>query len=329
MKIRLLGAGDVRRALPMRAAIEGMKLAFAQLSAGNTQTPQRTQLPIAEHDGVAIFMPAYLAGSSALAVKIVSVFPGNVARGMPSIHGLVLALDAQSGQPLAIIEGGALTAIRTGAASGAATDILARQDASSVAIIGSGVQARTQLEAVCTVRPIGDARVFSRNRQNAETFAAEMAGHGPIPQNITVARSADEAVRGADIVCTATSSSTPVFSGSALAHGAHVNAVGSFRTDMQEVDVETVAQSLIVVDSREAVKEEAGDLMIPIAQGMFSFDHIHAELGEIINGTKPGRPDATTITTFKSVGVAVQDAVAAQIALQRAQELGLGVEIDF
>lgn len=327
MKLLILTQEDVRRALPMANAIEGMKLAFAQLSAGGAAVPQRTQLPVAQHDGVSIFMPAYLAKSEALTVKIVSVFPENVERGLPSIHGIVVALDPRTGKPVALLEGGALTAIRTGAGSGAATDILARKDASVAAIIGSGVQARTQLEAVCTARSITKVRVYSPHTAHARTFAEEMAGRAPIPHDVEVSDSADDAVRGADIVCTATSSSTPVFSGSALAPGCHINAVGSFRTDMQEVDVETVRKSLVVVDSREAAREEAGDLMVPIEQGLLTFDHIHAELGEIVLGRRPGRTGAEQITFFKSVGVAVQDAIAARITLDNARRQGLGATI--
>lgn len=327
MKLLILNAEEVRRALPMASAIEGMKVAYAQMSAGQALVPQRTQLPIDEHNGISIFMPAYLPASKALAIKIVSVFPGNVMQGRPSIHGVVVALDSETGIPLALLEGSTLTAIRTGAGSGAATDLLARDTAASVAIIGSAVQARTQLEAVCTVRNIDEVRVYGPNRQHAETFAREMAGQGPIPDNIVVAESADRAVQGADIICTATSSTTPVFSGAVLAPGSHVNAVGSFRTDMQEVDVDAIRRALVVVDSRKAAREEAGDLMIPIAQGVFDFDHIHAELGEIVRGERPGRTSDEQITYFKSVGVAVQDAIAASIALDNARRWGLGNEV--
>lgn len=328
MKLLVLNQEDVRRALPMSEAIEGMKQAFAQLSAGDASVPQRTQLPVAQHNGISIFMPAYLADSDALAVKIVSVFPHNVRQDLPSIHGIVVALDSRTGIPVALLEGGSLTAIRTGAGSGAATDILARKDASVAAIIGSGVQARTQLEAVCTARSISNVRVYSPHAAHARAFAEEMGGRSPIPHDIEVSDSADDAVRGADIVCTATSSTTPVFSGSALAPGCHINAVGSFRTDMQEVDVETVRRSLVVVDSREAVREEAGDLMVPIEQGLLTFEHIYAELGEIVTGKRPGRIDAEQITFFKSVGVAVQDAIAGRIALDNARRQGLGDTIE-
>lgn len=324
MQLRILSAEEVRQALPMATAIAGMKGAFAQLATGEAHVPLRTQLAVPEHNGVAIFMPAYLSGTGDLAVKVVSVFPENVRREMPTIHGLVLAIDETTGRPLALLEGGTLTAIRTGAASGAATDLLAREDARSAAIIGSGVQARTQLEAVCTVRDIGEVRVFSPNRQHALAFAEEMVGRGPIPKNVTVAESADRAVRDADIICTATTATEPVFSGQLLSEGAHVNAVGSFRTDMQEVDVTTIRRSLVVVDDREAVMEEAGDLVIPIEAGEIDKSHIYAELGEISSGQKLGRTDRQQITTFKSVGVAVQDAVAASLALHHAEQEALG-----
>lgn len=308
----------------MAQAIAGMKGAFGQLSGGQANVPLRTQIAVPAHDGLSIFMPAYLEGTDDLAVKIVSVFPGNVERQLPTIHGVVLALDPQTGRPVALLEGGTLTAIRTGAGSGAATDLLAREDAGVVAIIGSGVQARTQLEAVCTVRDIAEVRVYSLNPEHARNFAAEMAGREPIPSVIEVSDTAAAAVRDADIVCAATTSSEPVFPGDLLSAGTHVNAVGSFQTTMQEVDVTTIRRSLVVVDSREAAMAEAGDLVIPIEAGEIGRDHIRAELGEIVNGQRSGRTSEDQITYFKSVGVAVQDAVAAAIALRNAEQRNLG-----
>lgn len=328
MELHILSADDVRQALPMGEAIAGMKGAFAQLSAGEAKVPLRSQIAVPDRGGVSIFMPAYLTGTGDMAVKVVSVFPENAQRDLPTIHGVVLALDTQTGRPLALMEGGTLTAIRTGAGSGAATDLLAREDASVAAIIGSGVQARTQLEAVCTVRSIREVRVYSLTAEHARAFAREMAGRGPIPDSIVVADTAAEAVRNADVICTATTSSEPVFPGDLLSAGTHVNAVGSFRTTMQEVDVTTIRRSLVVVDSLEAAMEEAGDLVIPIEAGDVDKDHIHAELGEIVNGQRPGRTDEEQITYFKSVGVAVQDAIAAGIALQNARRLDLGMVVD-
>lgn len=328
MELRILSAADVRQALPMAEAIAGMEEAFAQLSAGQVNMPLRGRVAVAEHGGNTLFMPAYLAKSADLGVKIVSVFPENVRHGEPIIYATVLVLDAASGRPLALMEGGAITAIRTGAGSGAATDLLARVEAESAAIIGSGIQARTQLEAVCTVRSISTVRVYSPNREHAEGFAEAMAGRGPIPQAIEVVGSPAEAVAGADIVCTATTSTTPVFAGKDLKPGAHVNAVGSFMPGMQEVDVETIRRSVVVVDSREAVMEEAGDLVVPLAAGDISEEHIQAELGEIAGGRAPGRTDPEQITYFKSVGVAVQDAVAGRIALKNAVAHGLGSVVE-
>jgi len=328
MKIRLLSAQDVRRALPMAQAIEGMKAAYASLSTGQAVMPLRSHVGIAEHAGTTLVMPAYLPDKDApsLAVKVVSVFPQNAQRGEPVIYGLVLALDAATGRPLAIMEGSALTAIRTGAASGAATDILARQDAAVAAIFGSGVQARTQLEAVCTVRPIQEVRVYSLVREQALALAAELAGQGPIPANVRVVDDPETAVRGADVICTATTSNTPVFDGRHLSAGTHLNGVGAYLPTMQEVDTTTVQRSLVVVDSRTAVLAEAGDLIIPLQNGDIEANHVHAELGEIVAGLKPGRTSEQQITYFKSVGLAVQDAVAARIVLHNALSANLGTE---
>jgi ornithine cyclodeaminase len=322
-----LNAEEVRQALPMAEAIAGMKTAFAQLSAGQATVPLRSRIETPAYQGVALFMPAYLHESEDLAIKVVSVFPQNAKRGRPIISGVVLVLDPQTGEPLAMLEGSSLTAIRTGAGAGAATDILARPDAAVAAIIGSGVQARTQLEAVCTVRPIREARIYSPTRPHAAAFAESVAGQGPIPANIHVVDDPEAAVAGADIICAATTSATPVFNGRALKPGAHVNGVGSYTPTMQEVDAATIQRALVVVDSRAAALAEAGDLIIPLNSGMIQESHIYAELGEIVSGRKPGRTNPQQITYFKSVGVAVQDASAARIAYQKAISLHLGTEV--
>lgn len=311
----------------MAAAVEGMKSAFAQMSTGQAVVPLRGRVDMEKRGGTTLVMPAYLGQSGDLAVKVASVFPQNAARNEPTIYAAVLVLDATTGRPLALLEGGSLTAIRTGAGSGAATDLLARSDTSVVAILGSGVQARTQLEAVCTVRPIREVRVYSPTTAHAETFAAAMRGVGPIPENIQVADSPETAVRQADIICAATTSFEPVFAGADLKPGAHVNGVGSFRPTMQEVDADTVRRASVFVDSVTAVLEEAGDLIIPIEQGLITEDHIQAELGEVAAGLKPGRTNPEQITFFKSVGVAVQDAIAGSIALQNALAQNLGQEV--
>lgn len=322
-QIRFLSRDDVIRCLPMTEAIEGMKSAFAQLSAGEADMPLRARVS-GNRDGVALMMPAHLKKSGDMGVKIVSVFPQNTSLNLPIIHAMVILLNAENGQPIAIMDGGALTAIRTGAGSGAATDLLARQDAKIVAIIGSGVQARTQLEAVCTVRDIEQVFVYSPTRANAKRFAAEMAGVGKIPSTITVADSSDEAIATADIICAATTSTTPVFDGSKVKNGAHINGVGSYRPDMQEVDEATLLRSRIVIDSHDAAWEEAGELIIALHNDTISEAAIHGEIGEVINGTKAGRTHDEKLTFFKSVGVAVQDAAAAAIVLKNAEAQNIG-----
>jgi ornithine cyclodeaminase len=328
MSVRFLNAQEVQRALPMADAIRAMKTAYAQLSSGEADMPLRSRIGFRETDGVTLFMPAYLPQDGALAIKIVSVFPKNPHQGLPTIHALVIALDPATGQPLGLLAGGSLTAIRTGAGSGAATDVLANRDANAVAIIGSGTQARTQLEAVCCVRHIRRVWVFSSNAEHARAFASEMAGRKGIPVDIQVARSANEAVSAADIICTATTSHCPVFDGREVKPGCHINAVGSFTPDMVELDLETLKRARVVVDSRQAALEEAGELIRPIRAGQYTERDIHAELGEIILGKAEGRTEAEQITLFKSVGVAVQDAAAAAVALRNAEADGLGDVID-
>jgi ornithine cyclodeaminase len=345
MKLRVLSKQDVQQAVPMREAIEIVKGAFAQLSAGKAAVPLRTQLPVERHEGVTLFMPAYLSESDDLGVKIVSVFPRNLQMGWPTIFALVVVVEAATGRPLAVMDGTYLTALRTGAASGAATDLLARKDAEVAAIFGAGAQGRTQLLAVCQVRDIEKAWVYDINPQAAERYVQEMRGKGGIPADLKVASSPAEAVREADVLCTATTSKTPVFadgdpSGRAsepalsgakrrsLKPGVHINAVGSFTPEMQEIPEQIVGRARIVVDSREACLAEAGDLIIPIRKGLITEGDIYAELGEIAVGIKPGRESAEEITLFKSVGNAVQDVSVARAVLTQAEKLGLGIEVE-
>jgi ornithine cyclodeaminase/alanine dehydrogenase-like protein (mu-crystallin family) len=327
----ILMAKDVRKALPMREAIEAMKSAYASLSGGTAVVPLRTRLSIPESEALSLFMPAYVrsAGSPALAVKVVSLFPTNPARGLAYIQAAVLVLEAETGQALALLEGSSLTAIRTGAAGGAAIDLLARKDSKVVAIFGAGAQGRTQLEAACSARNIETAYIFDADPQKAAAFADEMKGKAGIPQEVRVAASAQEALEGADIICTATTSLRPVFDDRYVKAGTHISAVGSYTPEMQEVPAETVQRARVFVDSRSAALEEAGDLIQPIRAGLFDESHIHGELGEVVMGQLPGRASNEEITYFKSVGIAVQDAMAAQVALDNARRLNIGKEVDF
>jgi len=329
----ILTADEVRKALPMKGTIEAMKKAYASLSDGKAEVPLRTHLNVPAQDAVSLIMPAYVQteDDDALAVKVVSLFPKNPERQrkLALIQAAVLVLDAETGQPRALLEGSSLTAIRTGAGSGAAIDLLSRPDSKVVAVFGAGVQGRTQLEAACSVRKIEKAWVFDTTVESAENFVRDMAGIGPIPKELSVAKSPQEALSQADIVCTATTSSTPIFSDDDVKPGTHISSIGSYTPEMQEVPAKMVARALVVVDSREATLAETGDLLRPMQAGLFGEDHISAELGEIVLGRKPGRVSREQITFFKSVGVAVQDAMAAQLALQNARNQRLGTNVKF
>jgi ornithine cyclodeaminase/alanine dehydrogenase-like protein (mu-crystallin family) len=328
MKLRILSREDVQQAVSMARAIEAVKGAFAQLSAGRANVPLRTQLFVPKHQGVTIMMPAYLEENDSLAVKIVSVFPNNPALGLPTTQALVLVVDAATGLPTAAMDGTFLTALRTGAASGAATDLLARQDARTVAILGAGAQGRTQLLGVCEARPVERVRVFDQVRARSEQYATEMQRvGGRIPVDITVADTAREAVADADVICTATTSTTALFRDADLKPGVHINAIGAYTPQMQEIDEATVARARIVVDSCPACLAEAGDVIIPLRKGLILESSL-SELGEIVLGRKPGRQDEREVTFFKTVGVAVQDAAVARLALLIAKERGLGIEVE-
>lgn len=325
MKIRILSAEDVRRALPMSRAIETMRSAFGQLSANQADLPLRTRLQTDQ--GLLLFMPAFLRQSREIGFKMVSIWGDNPAKGLPAVIALATVVDPDTGEPKALINGEMLTAIRTGAGGGLATDLLARSNASVVAVFGAGVQARAQLEAACTVRPIKEVRIFSRTPSKVEKFAAEVANWPNAPR-VVIAGSRKEAVTEADIVITATTSEKPVFDGRDLAPGAHVTGVGSYAPHMQEVDEETVRRSKIVVDSLQACLAEAGDLIVALEKHVISKLDIHAELGQIVNGERSGREAHDEITFFKSVGVAVQDAAAANEILRGAEAQGLGTVVE-
>ncbi len=322
--IRILTAEDVRAALPMRDAIDAMQEAFGQLSAGAAELPLRTSVQVPERDAVTLVMPGRCDVPYGLGGKLVSVFPPNADAGLPVVNAAVVLLDPRTGQVAALLEGGALTAIRTGAASGLATELLARPDANRVAIIGAGVQARTQLEAVCCVRKIESVAVYSV--AGAEEFAAEMAGTPGVPDTVRVCASAGEAAHDADIVCTATSSSEPVLRVDDVARGVHINAIGAFTPQMREIDPALVGTARVVVDQREAAMAEAGEVIAAVRAGLLAEADL-VELGEVVSGDATGREDADQVTLFKSVGVATQDLCAGGRAVEHAEREGLGAVV--
>jgi ornithine cyclodeaminase/alanine dehydrogenase-like protein (mu-crystallin family) len=321
-----LSAAAVRRALPMREAIQAMRDAFAQLGRGQATMPARLRMDAPAEHGVALVMPSHSVSQQLFSLKMVSMFADNPQRGLPTIQSLVLLADGTSGAPLAILEGASLTAIRTGAASGLATDLLARPDAAAVAIFGAGVQARTQLEAVCAVRPIRRARVYDLAPGAAERFAAEMSERLGIPVE-PVASSAKN-LEDADVVCTATPSGQPVFADHELPPGVHLNAIGGYRPDMIEVPAATVCRARVVVDHRPAALEEAGDLLAPLRSGLIGEEHFATELADLVLGRQPGRTAVDETTLFKSVGVGIQDLCAAARALANARQRGLGTQLE-
>jgi ornithine cyclodeaminase/alanine dehydrogenase-like protein (mu-crystallin family) len=327
----ILNAQEVRQALPMKEAIDAMKDAYASLSGGTAVVPLRTRLSIPSHDAISLFMPAYMKSDSgeALAIKVVSLYPQNPSRGLAYIQAAVLVLDSETGRAVALLEGSSLTAIRTGAASGAAIDLLARKDSKVAAIFGAGAQGRTQLEAACSARPIETAFIIDKSLEKAKAFAEEMKSKPGITEDIRAASTSKEAIQNADIICTATTSAKPVFDHKDVKTGTHISAVGSYTPDMQEVPAETLQRAKIFVDSRAASLEEAGDLIQPIRARLFDETHIHAELGEVVLEKKSGRESQEQITYFKSVGIAVQDAMAAQVALNNAHKMKIGIEVDF
>ena len=322
MKLRILTAADIRVCLPMSGAIEAMRTAFAQLSSGEAVVPDR--IAVSTEEGISLFMPGYLPREGHLAAKVVSVYAGNPSVGLPVIQGVVLVLDSHTGLPVALMNGAYLTALRTGAAGGLATELLAVEDASVLAVFGAGPQARTQIEAVRAVRPIREIRLVSRPTEGARILADELEG-----VDVQVFEDPEKAVLGAQVIVTATDSRKPVFPGRAIGEGVHVNAIGAFTPEMAEVDGDLISRAKVVVDLRATVMAEAGDLVQALESVAFSLESIHAELGEVVNGERTGRESPREITLFKSVGNAAQDVAVAGRILDAAigQAVGTLLEI--
>lgn len=322
----VLNRADVARLLPMPACIALMREAFAARAGGGTVQPSRSAVRTPDGLGTMLTMPAWVSDPAALGVKVVSVFPGNHQRGLDSHQGAVLALDPATGQVLAILEAGTLTAIRTAAVSAVATDLLATPGAADLALLGAGAEARTHLEAMAAVRTLRRVRVWSRSAGRARAFAEAATVPGV---QVEVMASAADAVAGASIICTLTASPTPVLEGKWIAPGAHINAVGAHTPETRELDTDAVALARIVVDARESALQEAGDLLIPIRERRLRTADIAAELGEVITGTHRGRTSAAEITLFKSLGLAIEDVAAARYVTAEARRLGVGQEITF
>ena len=321
----LLSAADVRRLFPMREAIAAMEGAFRALSAGDARLPLRSIVWTPDKRGGLGVMPGYL--PAGLGAKIVTVFPGNHGTELDSHQGVVLLFEAERGRLTAVADATAITAIRTAAVSGLATRLLAREDAADLAIFGSGTQARSHLEAMLAVRKVGRIRVWSRTEANARAFAErEGKRHGV---SIETVRSPEEAARGADLLCTTTSSRDPFLRGEWLSAGAHVVAAGSSVKTDRELDAAAVARCALFVDRRESTVNEGGDFLFAKAEGAVTDDHIRGEIGDVLTGKIPGRRSAGEITLFKSLGLAIEDVAAADHVFRRAEAEGAGVRFDF
>jgi len=310
----------------MRDCIQVMRDALGSLARGKALVPLRMVMRMPDASGFLGLMPGHIGPddgrAGALGMKAVSVFPGNARRGIDTHQGAVLLFEEDTGRLSALMDGATITAIRTAAVSGVATDLLARRDAAELAILGAGVQARTHLEAIAAVRPLRRVRVWSRNPQHAaDLVKASAARYGA---SIEAVPTAEAAVREADVVATVTASPQPVLQRPWVKDGAHINAVGSSIPTTREIDTATMAAVRLFVDRRESALNEAGDLLIPMREGAFTADHIQAELGEVIIGKDLGRQSPDELTLFKSLGLAVEDVASAAFILKRAREIGIG-----
>jgi ornithine cyclodeaminase/alanine dehydrogenase-like protein (mu-crystallin family) len=328
MSVVILTAAEVTALLPMPVCIEAMAEALSSLSRGLAHQPLRLVFRPPAAAGIMAFMPAYQGGGQPVfGLKAIGIFPGNASRQMDTHQGAVALFDGDTGELRALMNGAAITAIRTAAVSALATRLLSREDAGDLALVGSGTQARTHLEALACVRPLRRVRVASADPERARRFAKEMSGGGRIA--VEAVASVEDAVRGADLVVLVTDSAEPVVKREWISAGAHVNAVGASLPDRREVDSATMAASRLFVDRRESTTTEAGDYLIPLAEGAIRPDHIRGELGEVLTGARPGRASPDEITLFKSLGLAVEDLAAAAAVCERALASGVGARVEF
>lgn len=309
----ILNKNQINKLVTMNEAIVTMKTAFVQLSKREANIPVRLSTDIPGKNATSLVMPAYLLDSPYYTVKVVSVNYSNPQKGLPLLHSSVQVFDASKGNIVATLDGESITAIRTGAVSGLATGILAKKDAKVGAIFGTGVQAKSQVEAILFVKNLEKILVFSRTKESAELFCNLIYD----TFGIKASTGNKDSLKEADVICTATPSKKPLFDHSDLNLGVHINAIGSFKPHMQEIGIETVINSKVIVDNREACEVEAGDLIIPVEEKKWSFNLVHGELGQVILGEVSGRDSDDEITLFKSVGNAIQDLALANLIMKK------------
>ncbi len=323
-ELLILSSSDLKQLLTMPDCIDAAEQAFIAVSRNEVSMPLRTNINMPMDNAVSLYMPAYHAQAGLASIKSVMLNYDNPDKGQPLIHGLITAFDSKTGHPLALIDGEIITTMRTGAGAGFATKLLANDDAKTMAIFGVGPNAETQVEAVCAVRDIRKLIIFNRTPAKAVTFATTMQAKFALETEIAQSPSA---LQEADIICTATSSDTPVFDDSNVKTGAHINGVGSFRPTAAELPSETIKRAYVYADQRNACLSEAGDLTQRIDTGIISANHIIGEIGELAQGKIKGRQAPTDITFFKSVGLAAQDLFTVKLAIDKATELGIGQKV--
>ena len=328
MKILILNQAEVEEMLPIRECINVMAEALTDLARGQVYLPLRMIIMPPDADGDMGLMPSYRSGDrAAYGVKVVCVFPQNPARGLDPHQGSVMLFSAETGQLLALMNASAITAIRTAAVSGVATKLLAREDARELAIIGSGVQSRAHIEAMACVRPIKRARVASRTLEHAQRFAEEFSKRYPFP--VEPVENIEAAVRGADLIVTATTAREPILKREWISPGAHLNVVGSSIPTTREIDSATMAAASLFVDRRESTVNEGGDYLFALRESAITADHIKAEIGELLIGEHPGRTSPDEITLFKSLGLAIEDLASADYLYRKAKESQAGTWVEF
>jgi ornithine cyclodeaminase len=318
----ILDEQDIRAVLPMPDLIEAMQGALVAYSEGRTQQPVRTVLEVGDARSFFGLMPAFIADTPALGAKLVTVFEANVAAGLPTHLATIVLLDPRTGALRGILDGRYITEARTAAVSAVSTRLLARPGAATLAIIGTGVQARRHLEALSCVSSLHDVRIWSRSAERRERFAADMQRH--TGARLMAAPSAEAAVASADLIVLASLSRTPVVRNEWIADGAHICAIGACRPDQREMDGALVARARVIVDSRKGALSESGDILLAISEGLFDVGHVAGELGEVAAGRIEGRQTPAQVTVFKSLGMAVEDIAAAHLACERAMARGLG-----
>ena len=325
----LLNRETIQGLLTMSDTIALLESAFEELASGEAAMPARTVMADPSHNGWYGFMPAHLKGMGTIGIKAVTVFKDNPAKfNMPSTLASIILLDVETGQTISVMDGGFITAMRTGGVSGVATKYLAREDAKVAGVLGMGVQARAQCEGMAVARNLDSLVCFSMDPPEAQQqFASDISEKTGV--SVSLAGSVQEVVESVDILALATTAATPIVDGSWLPEGLHINAIGSHAPGLRELDTSSVVKSKIICDHKEACLAEAGDIQMPIEEGALSPDDIYGEIGELVTGTKQGRESDNEITLFKSVGLSIQDISTAYHVYQQAVEQGKGTEFDF